>query len=110
MTIGVDFDEALCLAWWPFEDDRLESLVVLKNRIVRARKLHRCCDCHEQIQPLERSRQMVAIIDGEFGESRWCSRCCAAMAASREDNGAALEARAALGRENWERLQRQEAV
>ena len=48
----------------------------------------------------ERVRLLAAVFDGTLMNYRWCSECCAAMAASWTDNGEAWEARARLGRKS----------
>ena len=52
--------------------------------------------CKHQHRP----RLLAAVFDGTMMSYRWCSECCAAMAASWTDNGDAWEARARLGRES----------
>ena len=45
-------------------------------------------------------RLLAAVFDGSLMSYRWCSECCAAMAANWTDNGDAWTARARLGRES----------
>lgn len=88
-----------CLSYDPFDggkgDDGVER--ILFDRIVTARKSGDCCICFETIQPGERSRRQVAIVDGALGMWRICEACCAACAASWNDAGEAISERTAMG-------------
>lgn len=82
-----DFDEAKCLRTYPFEGDfGTPQDKVLSDKIVSARRRGRCGLCKQAIHAGERTRVLAAVFDGEFRAFRWCSACCAAMAASREDD------------------------
>lgn len=101
------FDASACLQVNPFEGDFGEpGDRVLKDKIVTARKGGACGICLQDIVPGERIRVLAAIFSGALMHYRWCSSCCAAMASSWTDNGAAWEARAALGRESLNRSSR----
>lgn len=93
------FNEAECLQTDPFEGDfGTPGDRVLKDKIGTARKAGPCSLCAQEIKPGERVRIQAAIFDGALMHYRWCSECCAAMAASWHDEGKAFEARARLGR------------
>jgi len=95
------FDEAECLKTNPFEGDfGSPGDKVLKDKIGTARKGGTCGMCRQEIVPGERVRLLAAVFDGTLMNYRWCSECCAAMAASWTDNGEAWEARARLGRKS----------
>ncbi len=95
------FDEVECLKTNPFEGDfGSPGDKVLKDKIGTARKGGTCGMCRQEIVPGERVRLLAAVFDGTLMSYRWCSECCAAMAASWTDNGDAWTARARLGRES----------
>ena len=84
------FDEAECLKTNPFEGDfGSPGDKVLRDKIGTARKGGTCGMCKQEIVPGERVRLLAAVFDGELMSYRWCSECCAAMAACWTDNGAA---------------------
>lgn len=56
-----------------------------------------CHDCGGDIAKGEYHRSRSDIADGELMSFRWCAECCAAQAASWEDDGEAWEARVSLG-------------
>lgn len=56
--------------------------------------------CRQEIVPGERARLLAAVFDGTLMSYRWCSECCAAMAASWTDDGRAWEARVRIGDES----------
>ncbi len=96
------FDDAACLSCDPFEGDFGGCGAddgILKDRIVRAAKLHDCkCHlCAGSIQKGERHRYRVEVYDGEMMTFRWCAECCQAMAISGADGGEAFEAREDIG-------------
>ena len=93
------FNEDQCLQTNPFEGDfGGPGDRTLKDKIVTARKTGPCSLCRQDIQNGERIRIKAAIFDGALMHYRWCSKCCAAMAASWHDDGKAWEARARLAR------------
>jgi len=97
-----EYSEENCLACDPFDGDYDgcgDSDGILQDRIVRAAKLHECkCHlCAGSIQKGDRHRYRVEVYDGELMSFRWCPECCAAMAASGDDDGEAFEARLAIG-------------
>jgi len=95
------FDEADCLKTNPFEGDfGSPGDKVLKDKICTARKGGTCGMCRQEIVPGERVRTLAAVFDGELMSYRWCSECCAAMAASWTDDGRAWESRVRLGDES----------
>ncbi len=97
----MNFDESECLKTNPFEGDfGSPGDKVLKDKIGVARKAGACGMCRQEIVPGERVRMLSAVFDGDLMNYRWCQECCAAMAASRADNGDAWEARARIGRES----------
>jgi len=76
------FDEAECLKTNPFEGDfGSPGDKVLRDKIGTARKGGTCGMCKQEIVPGERVRLLAAVFDGELMSYRWCSECCAAMAA-----------------------------
>ncbi len=84
------FDEAECLKTNPFEGDfGSPGDKVLKDKIGTARKGGTCGMCRQEIVPGERVRLLAAVFDGTLMSYRWCSECCAAMAASWTDDVAA---------------------
>ena len=98
------FNEKKCLQTNPFEGDfGSPGDRVLKDKISTARKGGLCGMCLQEIVPRERVRVLVAVFDGGLMSYRWCSECCAAMAASWTDDGVSWELRARLGRETRER-------
>ena len=95
------FDEAECLKTNPFEGDfGSPGDKVLKDKIGTARKGGTCGMCRQWIAPGERVRLLAAVFDGSLMSYRWCSECCAAMAASWTDCGLAWEARVRIGNES----------
>ena len=92
-------DEHKVLKCNPFEGDFGEpNDRVLRDKIVTARKGGKCHLCCQDIKPGERIRSQVDVFSKELVPSKWCNACCEAMAASWNDNGNALEKRAALRR------------
>ena len=95
------FDEAECLKTNPFEGDfGSPGDKVLKDKIGTARKGGTCGMCRQWIAPGERVRLLAAVFDGSLMSYRWCSECCAAMAANWTDYGLAWEARVRIGNES----------
>lgn len=45
------------------------------ERIRKARKPHKCCECHGAVQPGERYERVVGCYEGDFWESVTCARC-----------------------------------
>lgn len=90
------FSESECLAYNPFEGDFGDGEVILSDKIVTARKGGVCHLCGQQIKAGTRVRSRKEACDGRIDHFRWCTECCASMAASCEDNGRALGARAEL--------------
>ena len=87
----VDFNDKDCLRYWPFEGDfGAPGDRVLKDKIGIARKSGPCEICEHDIQPGERIRMLSAVFDGSLMSYRWCSTCCAAMAAIRQNRLANL--------------------
>lgn len=92
------FNEAECLQTNPFEGDfGSPGDKVLKDKIGTARKIGSCDMCSQEIHPGCRQRMLTAVFDGDLRSYRWCSECCAAMAASWHDDGVAWETRVSLG-------------
>lgn len=96
--IGVTFSENDCLAYDPFDGDfGMPGDRILKDKIVLARKSGQCHICGQQIKPGEKIRSMAAVYtDDGFMSFRWCSECCAAMAAYWGDDVEAIDRRYAL--------------
>lgn len=91
------FDERRALQYNPFEGDFGGSGDrTMKDKIGVARVEGPCQDCAQTILPGERVRLRTEFFDGEMRSYRWCNLCCAAQAASWDDNGAAIDARFAL--------------
>lgn len=63
---------------------------VLSNKMVSARKEHKCSHCDQTILKGERHRFQSGVF-GEFMTHRWCAVCCEAM--TRDDGS--FESRAA---------------
>lgn len=55
--------------------------VTLSDKMVRARKEHRCFWCSEIIKLKELHRYRVDKIDGKICTYRWCADCCTAIIA-----------------------------
>jgi len=94
------FNEADCLATDPFAGDFGDpGDRTLFDKIVRAAKPHpsACHDCAGDIAKGERHRSRSDVADGDLMSFRWCAECCAAQAASWEDDGKAWEARIGIG-------------
>jgi hypothetical protein len=70
---------------------------MLSDRIVTARKPGPCIICFEIINPKERIRRQVAIVDNKLFSCRMCETCCIAMAKSWKDGGKAIEYRTSIG-------------
>jgi hypothetical protein len=89
-----------CLATDPFAGDFGSGEVTLSDKIVKAAKNHEHChDCHGPVAKGERHRCRIERDEEGLTTFRWCGLCCEAMANSNEDDGAASEARVALGYE-----------
>jgi len=43
-----------------------------------ARKPHKCCECHRQIESGERYTITSGVWEGEFSTFKWCGHCSAA--------------------------------
>ena len=96
MPDATKYDEAACLDYYPFSGEfGTPGDKILSDRIVTARKplSSPCAYCGGNIEPETRTRKMAAVFDGSFHAYRWCSDCCAAMAKSWQDGGAALTRR-----------------
>lgn len=93
--------DALVLAADPFAgdfgvpDDREVS-----DKMAIARKPGPCHICAEIIQPKERIRRMVGVIDGEIHTARFCAECCHAMAREDETGGESSAERERIGERN----------
>ena len=71
-------DEFSPLGYDPFDGDDYASVVFL-DKMVKAKKEHKCCHCHEKIIVDEAHRKLVEKFDGEMVVTRWCAKCCKAM-------------------------------
>jgi len=100
-----DFDEKLCLGYYPFDGDfgEVEDRV-LKDRIVRVRKSRVCHMCRGPIKVGTRARTLAAVFSGELCNYTWCEDCCRSMASSWNDSGRRLEYRWELGRRRSEEV------
>lgn len=88
------WNEADCLAYHPFAgDDYGNRFVDFGTKIVTGRGEYECHLCTGVIAKGERHRVDSCILDGERHHARFCGLCCAAMAKSGEDAGAAITAR-----------------
>jgi len=88
------WNETECLAYDPFAgDDYGLGFVDFGKKIVTGRGEYGCHICRGPIAKGERHRVDSCILDGERMHARFCGLCCAAMALSWTDNGAAIEAR-----------------
>lgn len=94
-----DKQKADCLAVNPFEGDFGDGERLLSDRIVTARCDNTCCDCGGVAKSGTNHRVMTEVYDGKVRTARWCEECCAAMALSWEDDGAAWEGRINLHRD-----------
>lgn len=59
---------------------------VLSNKMVVARKEHKCSHCSGTIDKGERHRHQKGIY-GDFMEHRWCGDCCDLMVLCELDDG-----------------------
>ena len=48
---------------------------IYEERVQRARKPHRCCECGTQIQPGERYEAIHGLWDGQFSRFSTCLAC-----------------------------------
>lgn len=95
-----EFDHKTCLQVNPFEGDfGSPGDRVLRDKIGLARRAGACSMCWQDIEPGEQARMLAAVFDGSLMSYRWCSTCCAAMAASWTDGGKAWETQARIGRD-----------
>lgn len=53
--------------------------VILKNKMVTARKNAICCICEDTILPKDRIRIIVEIYDDELLTFKFCTKCCKIM-------------------------------
>lgn len=60
----------VCIGGW--DGDPPEMYV---DKMVRARKPHKCYECNRRIQPGEEYNRVVGKWDGEFGQYTFCSEC-----------------------------------
>ena len=91
--------EAACLRFDPFSGDRDSDVRQLRDRFVTTRFAHKCSYCFtETIPPRTRVRALTEVNreDGKVLTFHFCVPCCGAMATHMDDDGEALEQRAAL--------------
>lgn len=88
--------EADCLNYNPFSADD-NSIRMLSDHMVTARKEGPCCICFEAIRSGERARKQTAIVDNRMRSCRMCEACCIAMAMCWVDGGKAIEERTGMG-------------
>lgn len=50
----------------------------IQEKMVKARKEHRCCECHRTIQPGESYEKTVGNWEGAFSVFKTCAHCVAA--------------------------------
>ncbi len=50
---------------------------VYKARVVRTRKLHKCCECGNKILPGQQAEKVDALWDGQFSTIYTCLECMA---------------------------------
>ena len=66
----------------PFEGDfGDQGDITLSDKMVVAKKEHKCVWCHGTIKIGEIYRSRTDKIDGELNSYHWCPACCAAMVA-----------------------------
>jgi hypothetical protein len=82
----LDLNQAL--SYDPFSGDMDGEVVRFTDKIVTARKYHRCHHCGDTIKPKEKGRTRVDKFDDTMTTYRWCSNCTAIMAMG---DGQALE-------------------
>lgn len=76
----VDFDEEDALKYPLFQDDFGEpGDRELQDKIVTARKPHKCCECLSEITVGMRYRLHVGIYSSELHRYHFCDACCEAM-------------------------------
>lgn len=69
---ALDFD--------PFEGDfGSPGDRALSDKIVTARKEHKCFHCAGPILPTTKYRAKAEIVDGSLHTFKWCEPCCGAM-------------------------------
>lgn len=64
----------------PFAGDfGYPDTVFFHDKIVKARKEHKCFHCGDQIKIGELYRSRAEKYEGEMRSWRWCAKCCEAM-------------------------------
>ena len=94
-SVNYDLDDALTFD--AFEGDfGYGDECTIKNKIVKAKKEHKCHNCNEKILKGEKNRIMVEKVNGELMTFRWCALCCVAMICDEESGGASFDQRSRL--------------
>jgi hypothetical protein len=96
----IDID--LCLSYHPFEGDRDSDITVFSDRMIVARKAHRCQICGGPIAADERHRARTERDNDDqvVATFRFCGLCCEAMVKALydpDDVGKAIEERTGMG-------------
>ena len=52
-----------------------ECYATLKQKIVTARKTHKCGECHREISSGEQYEYYTGVLDGEIGTEKTCMDC-----------------------------------
>lgn len=60
---------------------------ILADKIVKARKAHRCIICKEQIITGDYYRTITHICDGELNTNKYCIPCLLSMMDNEHENG-----------------------
>jgi hypothetical protein len=96
-----DMLDADVLHYELFQGDRDSNVVLLANRMLVTRKPHDCVICREMIPGGTRVRAQseVSRDDNQVARFYVCVPCCEAIAKRFEDNGAAIDGRYALARQ-----------
>jgi len=88
----------LCMEVLPFLDGD-DGVRRFSDKIVLARKDAVCCLCRRDARKGTHHRVETVIVDGGMQSCRYCEDCCAAMALSWKDDGAAMIRRLGLAEE-----------
>jgi hypothetical protein len=87
------------LAYDPWAGDRDSDARTLRDQMVVTRRPAQCVICWDEIQVGSRVRAQTQVSREERRTMtfKFCQACCAAMAASWEDSGEAIELRTQIG-------------
>lgn len=98
-ALQADILDHVVLSYELFSGDRDSDVIVLANRMLVTRSTHACVICGETIPKGTRVRAQSEVSREEKRVMRFyvCVPCCAAIGQRDDDDGAAIEQRAAMG-------------